>query len=200
MTAYWAHFVTHHGYMALAVAMLIEGLGLPLPAELLYIPAGFLISDRHLHLLPLILAGSIGNVAGNLVTYAAGRWGGRRFIERYGHFVHLNQQRLDQVGDWFNRYGGKTIFVSRFVGFIRAAAMVTSGIGRMPVLEYAGFQFLAALVWNTLWAVAAWRLGRRVVHLEHHIGRVATLSLIVVLLLLAVFWWWRHNRSNKKGQ
>ncbi|MHB9144884.1 MAG: DedA family protein [Symbiobacteriia bacterium] len=201
MTAFFSHFVTQHGYLALAVAMFIEGLGFPLPAELLFIPAGFLISRHQLHLPALILAGSIGGVAGNFTTYAASRWGGRRFLERYGHVFRLDESKLNQVGKWFSRYGGKTVFVSRFIGFIRAAAIVTAGISRMPLLEFAGYQFLAALVWNTLWGVATWRFGRRVIRLEHHIGRIATLALaaVGVAAVLAFILWRRRNHGNKQN-
>lgn len=191
-------FVAKHGYITMALAMYLEGLGLPIPSELLFIPAGFLVHSHELALPHLIFASSVGAVAGNLTGYAAGRWGGRRFLQRFGPYLRLGEEQLDQVAGWFTRYGRKTIFVSRFVGFIRAAAIVSAGIGRMPVLEFAGYQFLAALVWNGLWAIAAWRLGRRIDRLTDRFGVPATLVVGAVLLLaVGLLWWWQSRKRRR---
>lgn len=189
-------YVTHHGYLTLFVAMYIEGLGLPVPAELLFIPAGFLIHSRDLAFFPVVLSATLGGLIGNLTGYALARFGGAGLVSRYGTYIKLGESQLEQVREWFSRYGGKTIFISRFVGFIRAAAIVSAGIGRMPVLEFAANQAAAGLAWNFLWAFAAWVFGRRVTHMAKHFGTTTVALGGLALATLAVAWWWRRRRAR----
>ena len=194
----WAPFVdayvTRHGYLTLFLATYVEGLGLPIPAELLFIPAGFLVHSRNLAFFSVVLSATLGGLAGNLTGYTMARFGGTSLVRRYGAYIKLGESQLDQVREWFSRYGGKTIFVSRFVGFIRAAAIASAGIGHMSIFEYTAYQTMAGLAWNFLWAFAAWLFGRRVIHLARHFGVTTVVLAGMVLAILAGVWWWQRWR------
>ena len=154
-------FMREHGYWTLFLAMAIEGLGLPIPMEFLFIPAGFSIARRELNLAWVTGAATLGSLAGNLGGYALGSWGGRAFLRRYGHYFRIHQKDLDKVNQWLAQYGGRTVFAGRFIGFLRAPSILAAGIGHMPLWDFALFSALAGLVWNGFWAFAALQFGRQ---------------------------------------
>lgn len=190
-------FVARHGYVTLFTAMFLEGFGLPLPSELLFIPAGFLIHRHDLTFGGVLLAATLGGLGGNAAGYAVARLGGKELISRYGRFVKLGDDHLNQFRAWISRHGGKTIFISRFFGPIRAASIVGAGVGRMPIGEYLLYQAAAGLVWNFTWAFAAKMFGRRVARLIDHFGLTSVLVGGVAVVLALVVWWLRTAKQRR---
>lgn len=189
-------FVSKHGYLTLLLAMFLEGFGLPLPSELLFIPAGFLIHSHDLTFGGVLLASTLGGLGGNVTGYTAARLGGQELISRYGGIVKLGDDHLSQFRAWISRHGGKTIFISRFFGPIRAASIVGAGVGRMPVGEYVLYQAAADLLWNFAWAFAALLFGRRVTRLVDRFGITSVLlGLLAIALALGI---WRIQAGARR--
>ena len=152
-------YMQWHGYWTLFFAMAVEGTGLPIPMEFLFIPAAFAVSAGKLNLGTVIGVSTLGGVLGNLVGYFLGRYGGNAFIRRFGHCLRIGEQDLAGIRRWFIEHGGRTVLASRFVGFIRAPSILTAGLLRMHLPHYILFSAVGALLWNSFWAAAAWLLG-----------------------------------------
>lgn len=194
-------YMADHGYWTLFIAMAVEGTGLPIPFEFLFIPAGFAVSRGEMAMWAVIGTSTAGSVFGNLVGYWLGRWGGAAFISRWGRYFHIDPDKLAKVNEWFYLHGGRTVFASRFVGFIRAPSILSAGIFRMDVAQYAFYSALGALVWNGFWAVAAWLFGSKLPDMLGRVYRFAGPAL-VVLAIVAVAWWVlrrRRGRAPERG-
>ena len=189
-------FIADYGYWAIALALLCENAGLPVPGETTLLLASFLAySEQKLHLGWIILVGTVAATIGDNVGYAIGHHGGRPLLERYRHIFRIPQRTIARGERLFERYGAATIFFARFIFGMRVIAGPLAGVLRMPWRLFAVFNFLGALIWVAAIAVVGYFFGRNWPMLTHVLRRFdfAVLGIILAALLL---WWWRQSRAS----
>jgi membrane protein DedA with SNARE-associated domain len=179
-------FVVAHRDWAVAV-MFITAFGesfaflsLLFPGTTLLIAAGALIKAGTLPYAPLMIGAIVGAVAGDIVSY----WLGRRFggaLARVWPFTR-NPSLLPNGIRFFERHGGKSVFIGRFFGPIRAVIPLTAGIMCMPPVRFYTATVASALVWAPMLLLAGDLIGQAG---EHLLGSANTVLLI--FLGLTVF-------------
>ena len=141
-------------------------------------------------LLPTTLV-CVGNVAGSIVAYYTGVWGGRPFVERYGPYMLVSRKDIEMADRWFAKYGEAAVFFGRMLPVIRTFISLPAGIAGVPFLPFLFYAFLGSLPWS-------WALAYVGVLLGEHWDRVGSvlhsLDVFIVALLIAGAAWflWRH--------
>jgi membrane protein DedA with SNARE-associated domain len=174
-----------YGAWLVAAFVALETIGAPLPAEAALIAAGvFAATEPGLDIRLLIAASILAALAGNVLGYWIGRrWGGA-LLATYGPRVGLTAQRI-AIGQWlFDRYGGRFVFIARFLPFLRNMAAVLAGTNAMPPLRYYLASGTAAVLWVTAYALASYHIGAAIVRYASPVA--ASLGLVAVLIILAV--------------
>ena len=193
-------FIADYGYWAVALALLCENAGIPVPGETTLLLASFLAYSEHrLHLGWIIVVGTCAAALGDNLGYALGHYGGRPLFERYQHISRLPQQSLERGERLFARYGAFTVFFARFIFGLRIFAGPLAGVLRMPWKAFALFNFLGAALWVTVIATIGYFFGKHWEALEHTIGRF-NLAVGAVVLILIVFFWRKHYRAPPKNR
>ena len=156
-------FIKAHQNWAIAV-MFITAFGesfaflsILFPGTTLLIAAGTLVADGKLEFLPVMIGAIVGAVLGDTVSY----WIGRRFggaIARLWPFSR-NPELLSNGMLFFERHGGKSVFIGRFLGPIRAVIPLAAGIMQMPRGRFWVANVGSALVWAPLLLFAGDALG-----------------------------------------
>jgi len=191
--------VVHYGYWAVAVALLLENAGVPVPGETVLLLASFLAYSEHELQLPwIIVVATIAATIGDNLGFALGYYGGRPVLARYQAFFRIQDATITRGEDMFARYGAVTVFFARFVFGLRIIAGPLAGVLRMPWRRFGIFNFLGAGVWVTVIAGAGYLFGQHWHRLERIIKRFDLAVAIVVLLALG-FWWWRKRRANHRA-
>jgi membrane protein DedA with SNARE-associated domain len=180
-----AEFIATYGVWLVAAFIALETIGAPLPAEAALMAAGFFAARTHdLDIWLLIAVGSLAAILGNAVGYWIGGRFGSRLLVRYGHRVGFTEARI-RIGQWlFLRYGGRFVFVARFLPFLRNMAAILAGTNSMaqPVFHFASGT--AAVAWVMLYSLAAYSLGEAFADLAS--PAAAVLGLVAILIILAV--------------
>ena len=101
--------------------------GLVAPGETVVIAGGVIAGQGEIELIPLIGLVWVCAVLGDTTSFYIGRRLGRSFLERHGPRVKITHERLEQVEGYFDRHGGKTILIGRFIGLVRALAPFIAG-------------------------------------------------------------------------
>lgn len=149
------------GYVLLAVLILLENLFPPIPSELLLPLAGSRVAGGDFDYVPAVLAATFGSVAGALILYSIGRFGGRPLLLRHGRILRLDERRLDRADDWFDAHGPKLVLFGRLIPGVRSVVSVPAGLSEMPVARFVALTALGSAVWNCLLIGAGWALGSR---------------------------------------
>jgi membrane protein DedA with SNARE-associated domain len=193
-------FIADYGYWAVALALLAESAGLPVPGEITLLLASFLAySERHLHVGWIIVAGTCAATLGGNLGYAIGEYGGRPLLDRYRSALRISPDALERGEKMFADYGAPAILSARFIFGMRVFAGPLAGVLRMKWRAFTLFNFIGAAVWVTFISGAGYLFGRH----WHTLLRVLQRFNIAVLVVAAVailFLWWRYRRQAATKQ
>lgn len=184
------------GYAGLALLLIAENLFPPIPSEIVLPLAGFLVGRGDLILWLAVLAATFGSVAGALILYALGRFGGRKLVLRYGRFLRVDAESLDRADEWFRRYGDWVVIVARVVPFARSIVSIPAGTMEMPLPRFVVLTTIGSGVWNTLLIGAGVILGANWQRVEHWIGSYSNIVLIAAVVVAAAFLTVRQLRKG----
>ena len=140
-------------------------------------------------LVVLALAGTLGYLAGALVGWAVGLYGGRPLLERHGRWLHLSPERLDRAEAWFGRWGNLGVLVGRLTPVVRSFVSVPAGIFEMRLAPYTLLTLVGSAVWAFAFAGAGYGLGSSYRGFDHsfHYAEYAVVAGVVLLLAYLVY-------------
>jgi membrane protein DedA with SNARE-associated domain len=183
------------GYPGIFIAMAIESTIVPLPSELVLIPAGYLVSKGELNGSAAVLCGAFGSLVGAALNYTVSLWLGRPIMERIGRYVFVTPDKLDAAERYFERHGEITTFVGRLIPGIRHLISIPAGVARMDFARFALYTTIGAGAWSAVLVVLGYFVGASE-DLWRPILREATLWLFAGLaLLVAGYVWWQRRRT-----
>jgi undecaprenyl-diphosphatase len=188
-------------YLLVAVMAFLETgafVGLLAPGETVILVGGVVAGQGQIDIVVLIAIIWACAVAGDMTSFFIGRRLGRAFLVRHGPKVQITEPRIKQTEAFFDKHGGKAIFLGRFVGLIRAIAPFLAGSSGMPLRRFAPYDILGAGLWGTTFALLGfffWRSIDKVLQVAKQ-GSLALGAVIVLgtLIVLAV----RRLRDDEK--
>jgi membrane protein DedA with SNARE-associated domain len=189
-------YLAQYGYGAVAVALLLENAGLPVPGETVLLLASFLAFSEHRLYLPyIIVVGVCAATLGDNIGFAIGYYGGRPLLERYWTILHIRPEAIARGENLFERHGAITVFFARFIAGLRVLAGPLAGVLRMHWRKFVLFNFLGAALWVTVISSAGYFFGR---HWEEVVRIVRSVNIAVLVVLAAVlaFLWWKRRRKS----
>jgi len=188
--------VAEYGYWAVALALLCENAGLPVPGETTLLLASFLAYSEHkLELGWIIVIGVCAASLGDNIGFVIGSRGGRPLLDRYRTFFRIEQSAVDRGEKMFARYGSVAVFFARFIFGLRVIAGPLAGVLRMPWPSFAVFNLLGAVVWVTVVAGAGYFFGRHWRLLVNTLRRV-DIAILVVAIWIGLYLWRRARRND----
>ncbi len=194
------HWIQSMGYAGIFLSMVLESACIPLPSEIIMPFGGYLAWSGHLQIMWVIVAGTLGNVVGSLITFYIGKAGGRSFISNYGRIIHLSEKYVLMAERWFEKRGELAVFVCRILPGVRTFISLPAEISNMPVIRFTVFSAVGSLPWVAALAYSGFKLGQNWANIKnfmHPFTYVVGVFLIgaVVLLLLN-----KKKSQNQRGQ
>lgn len=184
------------GYVALTAIVFTEtGLlvGFFLPGDSLLITAGLVAATGTLDIWTLSALLTLAAIVGDSTGYAIGLRAGPRIFtrERSRWFA---REHLVRTREFYERHGGKTIVLARFIPIIRTFAPVVAGVGQMEYRRFLAYNVLGGIgwVWGLLWA--GYLLGQSIPDIGRHIHIVIVIVVLLSVLPIGVEWWRARRR------
>src|SRR5512135_3147678 len=119
------------GYTGIFILMALESTVLPIPSELVLIPAGYLAHQGHMSFGLIVLTSTVGCLVGASINYAVALWVGRPFLERWGRYFFVRPELLHKTDNFFDRHGAVSTFTGRLIPGIRHLISLPAGVTRM---------------------------------------------------------------------
>jgi membrane protein DedA with SNARE-associated domain len=182
-------WISHYGYAGLFAFLALGILGLPVPDETLLFYAGYLISKGELSAVPTYLVAFAGSVCGITLSYLLGISGGHYLVARFGRYLHLGPDRIDEVHRWYLRIGKWVLLVGYFLVGVRHLTAFVAGSSRLEWRTFMLFAYTGAFVWSAGFISAGWWLGKRwhvLAHQFHSHIPLVTLIIAVAAILYAL--------------
>jgi membrane protein DedA with SNARE-associated domain len=191
---YNTQFINSCSYFGVFVLMALESMIAPIPSELVMPFAGFLIFTGQFDPWAVLVASSLGSIVGSLLSYGMGVLG-EPVVYRYGRYLLLNPHHLEWTSKFFQRHGGKTIFIARFIPVVRHLISIPAGFARMPLIPFILYTLVGATMWNMFLVYCGVRLKENwgIIQKYTHV-----LDIVVVLLLAAgmVYFIWKFRAAQ----
>jgi membrane protein DedA with SNARE-associated domain len=188
-------FINQCSYFGIFMLMALESMIAPIPSELVMPFAGFLIFSGHFDPWAVMVASSLGSIAGSLLSYGMGKLG-EPVVLRYGRYLFLNVHHLEWTKKFFERHGGKTIFISRFIPVVRHLISIPAGLAQMSLVPFVIYTLVGATLWNGFLTYLGVRLKENwwIIQRYTHI-----LDYFVVAAILAVttYFIWKLRAARK---
>ncbi|MDQ3950479.1 MAG: VTT domain-containing protein [Gemmatimonadota bacterium] len=188
----WGGYVGLTGIVFVETGLLV---GFFLPGDSLLVTAGLFASQPqfglNVYLLGVIL--SAAAIAGDSLGYAIGRATGPRIFTREDSLL-FNKRHLYRAQDFYERHGGKTIVIARFVPIIRTFAPVVAGVGQMKYRSFVFFNVIGGLLWIWSMLFTGYFLGRYIPGIDEHIELVIIVVVFLSILPGIIHWYKERKR------
>jgi membrane protein DedA with SNARE-associated domain len=170
------------GYLLPAVIGL-ESMGIPSPGETALVAAAVLASQGKLQIWLVIVIGIASAIVGDNIGYLLGRKVGREVLEAPGPF-QKRRVMLIRAGDrFFQKHGGKTVFLGRWIALIRVATAWLAGINEMKFTHFFLWNAFGGVTWATTFGLVGYFGGRAAAHVLSRVGIIGAIVLGVLVVL-----------------
>jgi membrane protein DedA with SNARE-associated domain len=181
-----------YGAWVVGSAVAVESMGIPVPGETMLITAAvYAGTTGELNVAHVVLAATIGAIAGDNAGFLIGRTVGFRWVLRYRSRLRLTTRRLKLGQYLFLRHGGKVVFFGRFVAILRVLAALLAGVNCMTWGRFLLFNALGGIVWAGAYGLGAYAFGQTLANALSSIGVflgiVAAAAVIAGLMLARRF-------------
>jgi len=162
-----------------------------LPGDSLLFAAGALAGKGMLDIRTLYITLLIAPLCGDNVNYWVGRLIGHRLVQSR-RIRLIRKEHLDKTHAFFERYGGKTLVIARFVPIVRTMAPFVAGLGAMTYPRFIMFSILGAFLWVTICTLAGYYFGS-IPFIKQNFS-LAILTIIALSLMPALIEYLRHRK------
>ena len=191
-----ATLIAWAGYVGLTAIIFTEtGLlfGFFLPGDSLLVTAGLFASQGQLDVYKLGALLTVAAIVGDSVGYAIGKATGPRIFSKPDSLL-FNKKHLIRAEQFYEKHGGKTIIIARFMPIIRTFAPVVAGVGRMDYRRFITYNVVGGVLWVWSMLFTGYFLGRFIPGVDRHIEKVI-LVVIFLSILPGIISWLRERRK-----
>ena len=167
-----------------------------LPGDSLLFAAGTLsvISVLNVHYLFLLL--TLAAVLGNSSNYLIGHLIGEKIFHKYPRF--LKREYLGRTHEFYEKHGGKTVIITRFVPIIRTFAPFVAGVGSMTFTRFSVYNITGGVLWVGVFIYGGYFFGN--IPLVKNNFSIVTIAIILISILPAIIEFFRQKKSNVKPE
>lgn len=184
------------GALLVCVIVFIETgffVGFFLPGDSLLVTAGVFAASGQLHISELVLLVPLCAIAGDQIGYWIGRKAGQTLYRREDSFV-FRKKHLERAHEFYEKYGGKTVILARFVPIIRTFCPPVAGAAEMPYPRYLSYDIVGGILWGSGMILVGYLLGRQVPNISENIHYV--IAVVIFLSLLPPIIGYLRSRSS----
>jgi membrane protein DedA with SNARE-associated domain len=160
LTEFATNVVGDLGLPGIFLLMVPESACIPIPSEATMLFAGFNVYEGEYPLWAAVAVGSVANLVGSWIAYAAGYFGRIELLEKHGRMFHVKPAHLAWAERWFERYGAPAVFFSRMLPIIRTFISLPAGVARMPFWKFSVLTLAGCVPWIFMLTFIGREVGR----------------------------------------
>lgn len=189
------------GYLGIFYLMTLDSLMVPLGSEAIMTLAGVLAFQGKFNFWIVVIVAIIASMIGSTASWLIGRYGGRRFLEKYGRYVLIRKGEMDRGDEFFSRHGEGAVMFGRIIPLVRTYVSLPAGIAIMPYRKF----FIFTLIGTAIFVVGLVSLGYllsneiKAVLASESLYSLAGAGIVVLALIVLVIIRLRHRSASTGG-
>jgi membrane protein DedA with SNARE-associated domain len=188
--------VAELGLWGIFVLMLLESACIPVPSEATMLFAGFNVAEGEYSLFAITVVGSVANLVGSWIAYAAGYYGRIDILEKHGKKLHIKKSHLEWADRWFERHGDATVFFTRMLPIIRTFISLPAGVAKMPFWRFSVLTLAGCVPWVLMLGFIGREAGDNWESWKdslHYVDYAVAAAIVLGVIWLLI----RRRRNNK---
>jgi membrane protein DedA with SNARE-associated domain len=192
---YWSllmNNLSYYKYFLVLILAIIEG-----PVVMAF--SGILWRIGQFEFIPLYLALMTGDLIADTLWYSFGYFGGFNFVQKYGKYFKISEEKIKKFSDSFNKHQAKILFISKItMGFgFALLVLIAAGILRIPFRKYITINFFGQIIWTLTLLILGYFFGSiyLIIHKSLRVG-----FLILTFLLLGALIYGLNSYMREKSK
>ncbi|MHB1697300.1 MAG: DedA family protein [bacterium] len=185
------------GYPGIIFLMILESCALPVSSEVILGFSGFLSGEGKINFYLVVLSATLGTLIGSSLLYYIGKKGGRPLIEKYGKYLLINKNDLDEATVWFKKYGSFAVFVGVCLPVIKTYIGFPPGASLMNYKKFSFYIIIGSLIYNTAVAYLGLIVGQNINVLSPYFRKFGIILILIVAALIIIYIY-RHIKPALK--
>lgn len=183
--------------------LILCGLGLPLPEDIVLIFLGFLIYNGYGNITAGLIIGYVGIILGDSIIYTLGKKSGTKILKNKFFAKLLTKERLKKAKRFTIEHGKKTVFLARFLPGLRAAIFFSCGLLKFKYRTFFIMDSIAALLSAPIFVLLGYYFGDKIdyiIHIVKRIDRIVIFILIAIVILLFILKKYYRYKLKSSGE
>jgi membrane protein DedA with SNARE-associated domain len=178
-------FINQVGYLGIFIGMFLESTVIPIPSEIIMIPAGIASAKGFMNIYIVTLVGTVGNIAGAVFSYYLALTLGRKIILKIGKYFFIKPETIVKIEEFFKKYGTISVFIGRLLPGFRHFISLPAGLAKMDFKLFLFYTSLGATIWTSILSFSGYFIGENQELIIKYIKELSIGFAIFILLLIA---------------
>ena len=184
------------GYLGIFIGMFLESTFVPIPSEIIMLPAGIAASEGKFNLHLAIFIGVVGNLFGAIFNYYLAIYCGRPILLKIGKYFFMSEKTIIKIETFFNKHGSISTFTGRMIPGVRHYISLPAGIAKMHFGKFCFYTTIGSLLWVFVLTYLGFFIGENREMLKEYL-HIAILICLVFCLLLVLLYYFFHRKKLK---
>ncbi len=180
-------FINQIGYLGIFVGMFLESTLVPIPSEIIMIPAGIAASKGSFNIYLVMIVGIVGNVFGALFSYYLAASLGRTIIFRIGKYFFVKAETIIKIENFFQKHGKFSVFIGRLLPGFRHFISIPAGIAKMNIKSFCIYTSLGSSIWTVILAALGFAIGDNQELINENLERIAMICFFFCIALFLTY-------------
>lgn len=176
------------GYFGVFIGMFFESTIVPIPSELVMVPAGIAANKGEMSLSMIIFFGVLGNVCGAIASYYISLNLGRNLIFNKGKLPFISKNNLKKIDAFFAKYGNGSVFIGRLLPGFRHFISIPAGIAKMNIWKFTFYTSFGSAIWTSILAFVGFFVGENHDRILHYIDKMIIAILLATIITFACYY------------
>jgi len=194
LSEYVLGLVKEFGYIGIILGMAIESSLVPLPSEIVMIPAGVLAQKGEMNFFMVVFCGVLGSYIGSLANYVGAYLLGRPLIVKYGKYFFLSEKKLKRVEAFFRKFGNISIFIARLIPVVRHFISIPAGFAKMNFWQFSLYTILGSTLWMIILTAVGYFIGQNAQKV-HELMPLLKMGALGFCLVVICYICWRFYKK-----
>jgi len=182
-----ANYINQIGYIGIFIGMFLESTLVPIPSEIIMIPAGLAASTNSMNLFLVILFGVSGNVLGAGFSYIVAQKVGRPVIVKIGKYFFVKESTIIKIEDYFQEHGPISVFIGRLLVGFRHFISIPAGLANMDLKKFYFYTSAGSLIWTTILTMVGYLVGKNEELIIQYLREITIITVLMIVVTLVIY-------------
>ncbi len=186
-TEFLIEIINQIGYFGIFLGMFLESTLVPIPSELIMIPAGMAASKGLMNIYAVTIVGILGNVAGAVFSYYLALSIGRKLLLKLGKYFFVKEQTIIKIEKFFEKHGPISVFIGRLLPGFRHFISLPAGIAKMDLKAFYFYTSTGSTIWTSILAALGFFIGENQDLITKNLHNIILSCVICSAVILALY-------------